>query len=177
MSTTHEDKSSDKPRQRGRKAGRRGQKAGSQPNPKPEQPDGDQIDSVIASADVPASATAGPVEQSPIGEVEPAVVVAIEEVAAAGAAPTEATASAGETAPVNMQTIANAYRDYTRKSVEENRRFVGKLMDVRSLDKAVEVQTDFATRAYANFVAESQRICGLYGQLATQAFRPRKAHA
>lgn len=176
MSTTHEDKSSDKPRQRGRKAGRRGQKAGSQPNPKPEQPDGDQIDSVIASADVSASATAGPVEQSPIGEVEPAVVVAIEEVAAAGAAPTEATASAGETAPVNMQTIANAYRDYTRKSVQESRSFVEKLMGVRSLDKAVEVQTDYATQAYANFVAQSQRICGLYSELASQTLKPGRRH-
>ena len=76
-----------------------------------------------------------------------------------------------------MQTIANAYRDYTRKSVQENRRFVERLMDVRSLDKAVEVQADFATQAYANFVAQSQRICGLYSQLAGQALRFGKRHA
>ena len=42
-----------------------------------------QIESLIASADVPASATAAPVAQSPIGEAEPAVMVAIEEVARA----------------------------------------------------------------------------------------------
>jgi hypothetical protein len=177
MSDTHEGKSRDKPRQRGRKGGQRDQKAGSQPNPKLDQRDGDQIESMIASTDIPTSATAAPVEQSPIGEVEPAEMVAIEEVAAAAAPPTEATASAGENPPVNMQTIANAYRDYTRKSVQENRRFVEKLMGVRSLDKAVEVQTDYATQAYANFVAQSQRICGLYSELAGQTLRFGKRHA
>ena len=176
MSTTHEDKSIDKPRQRGRKAARRDQKAGSQPNPKLDQRDGDQIESMIASTDVPTSATAAPVEPSPIGEAEPAEMVAIEEVATAAAPPIEATASAGENPAVNMQTIANAYRDYTRKSVQQNRSFVEKLMGVRSLDKAVEVQTDYATQSYANFVEESQRICGLYNELAGQAFRFGKRH-
>jgi hypothetical protein len=176
MSTTHEDKSIEKRRQRNRKGGQRDRKAGSQGNPKSDQRDEVQIEAMIASA-VAETSAATPGEQAVAGEVEPAEMVAIEQVAAAAAPPAEAAAPAGEQSPVNLQTIANAYRDYTRKSVEENRRFVGKLMDVRSLDKAVEVQTDFATRAYANFVSESQRICGLYGQLATQAFRPRKAHA
>jgi hypothetical protein len=176
MSTTHEDKSIDKPRQRGRKAGRRDQKAGSQPKPKLGQRE-DQADSLIAAADVPASAMAAPVAQSPIDEAEPAEMVAVEDVATAAAPPPEATASAGENPPVNMQTIANAYRDYTRKSVQQNRSFVEKLMGVRSFDKAVEVQTDYATQAYENFVAESQRICGLYSELAGQAFRFGKRHA
>jgi hypothetical protein len=176
MSTTHEDKSIDKPRQRGRKAARRDQKAGSQPNPKLDQRDGDQIESMIASTDVPTSATAAPVEPSPIGETEPAEVVAVEEVATAAAPPTEATASVGESPPVNMQTIANAYRDYTRKSVQQNRSFVEKLMGVRSFDKAVEAQADYATQAYENFVAESQRICGLYSELASQTLKPGRRH-
>ncbi|MDE2603288.1 MAG: phasin family protein, partial [Bradyrhizobium sp.] len=45
-------------------------------------------------------------------------------------------------------------------------------MGVRSFDKAVEVQTDYARQTYANFVADSQRICGLYAELARQTFRP-----
>lgn len=174
MSTTHEDKSSDKPRQRSRK---RDRKAGSQPNPQLDQRDGDQIDAKIAAADVPGSGTAAPMEQSLIGEVEPAEMVAVENVAAADAPPTEPTASAAENPPVNIQTIANAYRDYTRKSLQQNRSFVEQLMGVRSLDKAVEVQTDYATQAYANFVAESQKICGLYGELAGQTLRFGKRHA
>jgi hypothetical protein len=185
MSNTHDGKSSDKPRQRGRKSGQRGQKAG-------RQRDGDQIDPTIASADIAGSGAVAPVEkalpveqslpaeqsvqveQPLIAEVEPASAVATEDVTA-GAAPTGAISSGGETAPVNVQTIANAYRDYTRKSFQVNRSFVEKLMGVRSFDKAVEVQTDYATQAYANFVAESQKICGLYSELAKQTLKPWKA--
>jgi hypothetical protein len=174
MSTTHEDKSIEKRRQRNRKGSQRDRKAG-QGNPKSDQRDEVQIDAMIASA-VAETSAATPGEQAVAGEVEPAEMVAIEQVAAAAAPPAEAATPAGEQSPVNLQTIANAYRDYTRKSIQENGSFVEKLMGVRSLDKAVEVQTDFATQAYANFVAQSQRICGLYGQLAGQAFRPRKAH-
>ena len=44
----------------------------------------------------------------------------------------------------------------------------------RSLEsiKAVEVQTEFAKSAYENFVAESQKIAGLYTNLAKQACKP-----
>jgi hypothetical protein len=187
MSNTHDGKSSDKPRQRGRKSGQRGQKAG-------RQRDGDQIDPTIASADIAGSGAVAPVEkalpveqslpaeqsvqveqplqaeQSLIAEVEPASAVATEDVTA-GAAPTGAISSGGETAPVNVQTIANAYRDYTRKSFQVNRSFVEKLMGVRSFDKMVEVQADYATQAYANLVAESQKICGLYSELASRTLK------
>ena len=73
---------------------------------------------------------------------------------------------------VTIRTIAAAYGDYTTRSFEEGTSFVAKLMGVRSFDKAIEVQTEFARQAYANFFAQSQRICELYGELAKQAFRP-----
>ena len=75
-------------------------------------------------------------------------------------------------APVSFQTIANAYGEYTRKSLDETRNFVEKLTGVRSLDKAMEVQSDFAKRTYETFVAESQRIRGLHRELARQTFKP-----
>ena len=59
-----------------------------------------------------------------------------------------------ETLPIGLHTFATAYRDYTKKSFEETRSLVEKLSQVRSLDKAVEVQTEFAKRAFDNFVAE-----------------------
>ena len=48
---------------------------------------------------------------------------------------------------------------------------VEKLSGVKSLDKAIEVQTDFAKSAYETFVAESQKIAGLYSDLAKQTFK------
>ena len=71
-----------------------------------------------------------------------------------------------------LQAIATAYGDYTKKSFEETRSFVEKLSGVKSLDKALEVQTDFAKSAYETFVAESQKIAGLYTDLARQTYKP-----
>ena len=68
--------------------------------------------------------------------------------------------------------IASAYGDYTKKSFEDTKSFVEKLSGVKSLDKAIEVQTEFAKSAYETFVAESQKIAGLYTDLAKQTFKP-----
>ena len=71
-----------------------------------------------------------------------------------------------------LQAIASAYGDYTKKSFEDTKSFVEKLSGVKSLDKAIEAQTDFAKSAYETFVAELQKIAGLYSDLAKQAFKP-----
>ena len=74
--------------------------------------------------------------------------------------------------PAGFQAIATAYGDYTKKSFEDTKSFVEKLSGVRSFDKAVEVQTEFAKSAFETFVTESQKIGALYGDLAKQAYKP-----
>jgi|ERR1700686_3334489 hypothetical protein len=76
------------------------------------------------------------------------------------------------TASASFQAIATAYGDYTKKSFEDTKAFVEKLAGVRSLDKAIEVQTEFAKTAYETFVTESQKIGALYGDLARQSCKP-----
>jgi len=74
--------------------------------------------------------------------------------------------------PVDFQTLATAYGNYTKKSFEQTQAFVEKLSGVRSLDKAVEIQTEFAKQAYETFVTESQKIRELYRGLAKRNLRP-----
>ena len=90
------------------------------------------------------------------------------------AEPMSAEPSPAEPAPVSLQTIANAYRDYTRKSLEDFGSFVEQLSGARSLDKAMTVQTEFVKRAYETSVAESQKICELHNRLAKQTLDPFK---
>jgi len=71
-----------------------------------------------------------------------------------------------------LQAIATAYGDYTKKSYEDTKSFVEKLSGVKSLDKALEAQSEFAKTSYETFVADAQKIAGLYGDLAKQAFKP-----
>ncbi len=158
MSTTPRDKSSGRPRQRSRKADQRGQKPEQQQNPKVDQRHEDEIGPMVASTDAPTNGAAALPDAPLIGEVAPAD------------APSIATATLAANHEISLQTIANAYGDYTKKSFQETRSFVEKLMGARSFDKAMEVQTEFARQAYANFVAESQKIGELYGELAKQIF-------
>ncbi len=74
--------------------------------------------------------------------------------------------------PAGFQAIATAYGDYTKKSFEDTRSFVEKLSGVKSFDKAVEIQTEFANSAFETFVAESRKIGALYSDLAKQSYKP-----
>jgi len=169
MSTTQKDKSSGKPRQRSRKADQRGQKPDAPQSPKLDQEIEDQISSLMA--DAPTNDAVPPAEAPLIDEVAPAEVPLVDDIAAADA-PSIGPAVPAHHRPISIQTIASAYEDYTKRSLQESRSFVEELMGVRSFDKAIEVQTEFARQAYVNFVAESQRMCELYNELAKQLFRP-----
>lgn len=75
-------------------------------------------------------------------------------------------------APVaGIQAIANAYRDYTRTSLEHAQSFAEKLTSARSLDKAVEAQTEFARQACETFADNARKIRALHRELFWQAFR------
>ena len=78
----------------------------------------------------------------------------------------------GSSLQSGVQAIATAYGDYTKKSFEDTKSYVEKLSGVKSIDKVLEVQTEFAKSAYETFVAESQKIAGLYTDLAKQTFKP-----
>jgi phasin family protein len=71
-----------------------------------------------------------------------------------------------------FQAIATTVGDYTKKSFEDGSAFVQKLAGMKSLDKAIEAQTEYAKSAHESFVAESQKVAELYADLARQAFKP-----
>src|SRR5882672_7852949 len=136
-------------------------------------------EAVVALPEPQPAAASSPAEPSPAEPppVEPALAqpsptepVSAEPVSAepSPAEPSPAAPTSTEPAPVSLQTIANAYRDYTRKSIEEFGSFVEQLSGVRSLDKAMTVQSEFVKRAYETSVAESQKICELHNRLAKQ---------
>ena len=90
---------------------------------------------------------------------------------ASGSAPAERSQAGGNRPRVGLQTIATAYRDYTRKSIQDAQSYVEKLSGVRSLDKAMEVQTEFAKQACETFAADSRKIRELYGEFFRQTLR------
>jgi hypothetical protein len=73
------------------------------------------------------------------------------------------------------QAIAVEIADYSKKSFEQGTATVEKLFGVKSLDKAFEVQSDYAKSAYEGFVAEASKLGELYADFAKEAYKPFEA--
>ena len=72
----------------------------------------------------------------------------------------------------NAQAIASEVADYSKKSFEGSAAAWEKLMGVKSLEKAMEVQSEFLKASYEDFVAESTKLGELYVDLAKEAYKP-----
>lgn len=86
-------------------------------------------------------------------------------------AATEMVAQPAAPAPVSVRAITDAYGDYTRKSIEQTSSFFQQLAGSRSLDKALELQTQFARSAFDTFIDESRKIRAMHRELAKQRLR------
>ena len=70
------------------------------------------------------------------------------------------------------QAIAVEVADYTKKSFEDGTAALEKLFGVKTFDKAIEVQTEFAKTSYEGFVAKASKIGELYADLAKESYKP-----
>jgi hypothetical protein len=72
----------------------------------------------------------------------------------------------------SFQAIAVEVADYSKKVFEQGTAATEKLIGAKSLEKAIEVQTDYAKSAYEGFVAEATKLGELYADLAKEAYKP-----
>jgi hypothetical protein len=70
------------------------------------------------------------------------------------------------------QAIALEMVDYSKKSAESSAAAWEKLMSAKSLEKALEVQSQYLRSSYEDFVAEATKLGELYADLAKQAYKP-----
>jgi len=70
------------------------------------------------------------------------------------------------------QAIAAEVADYSKKSFEDGTKVMEKLLGAKSLEKAIEIQTDYAKTAYEGFVAQATKIGELYADLAKETYKP-----
>ena len=72
----------------------------------------------------------------------------------------------------SVQAIAIETADYAKRSFEQGSATLEKLVGARSLDKTVEIQTDYLRQAYEGFVAQSTKMGELYASFARETFKP-----
>jgi hypothetical protein len=70
------------------------------------------------------------------------------------------------------QAIAAEVADYSKKSFEDGSKVLEKLLGAKSLDKAIEIQADYAKTAYEGFVAQATKLGELYADLAKESYKP-----
>ena len=72
----------------------------------------------------------------------------------------------------SWQAIATEVADYSKKSFEHGSAAMESLLGAKSLDKAIEIQSDYVKTAYEGFVAQSSKLGELYTDLAKEAYKP-----
>jgi len=75
----------------------------------------------------------------------------------------------------SAQAIAVEVADYSKKAFEDSTAALEKLFGVKSFDKAIEVQTEFAKQSYEGFVAKASKIGELYADFAKETYKPFEA--
>jgi phasin family protein len=87
----------------------------------------------------------------------------------------ESATTAASTLSKGVQEIAAEAAEYSKKSLEESTALVEKLLGAKTLDTAIQLQSDYAKSAYETFVSKATKFGELYTSLAKEAFKPMEA--
>ena len=71
-----------------------------------------------------------------------------------------------------VQAVAAEAVDHAKVSFEQGVAVLEQLVTAKSLDKAIEVQTDYAKSAYAALIARSKKISELHAGFAKDVLKP-----
>jgi phasin family protein len=71
-----------------------------------------------------------------------------------------------------VQALAVESVDYTKKAFEDGTAAMEKLFGAKSIEKAMEIQQEYAKSAYEGFVAQATKVSELYVDLAKEAYKP-----
>jgi phasin family protein len=84
----------------------------------------------------------------------------------------EAVNAAATTVAKGLQEIAAESSEYSKKSFAASSAVVEKLIGAKSVETAIQIQTEFAKSAYEGFVAQANKLSEIYTKLATETFKP-----
>jgi hypothetical protein len=74
-----------------------------------------------------------------------------------------------------FQAIAAEVTDYSEKAFEDGTRAFEQLIGAKSIEQAIEIQSQYAKKAYDAYVAEVSKLGEMYVGLAKDAYKPVEA--
>jgi hypothetical protein len=84
----------------------------------------------------------------------------------------EAFTAASTTLSKGLQDIAAESTDYSKKAIAAGSAMFEKLLGARSVETAIQIQTEYAKQAYEGFVAQATKVSELYTRVASDALKP-----
>ena len=72
----------------------------------------------------------------------------------------------------NAQAITTEMTEFSKRSYDNSSKLMERLLGVRSIDKAIEVQTEFAKSSFDDYTAQISKLGELYTDLAKSSFKP-----
>lgn len=83
-----------------------------------------------------------------------------------------ATMAAFDPTSKKAQAIGAEMADFAKRSIENGNKAMEKMLAVKSLDKALEVQGEYVKTAFEDFTAGMTKFGELYAELSQEAFKP-----
>ena len=71
-----------------------------------------------------------------------------------------------------MQAIASEATDFSKKAYEQNAATFEKMAGAKSVESAMELQTEYVKSAYESFIAQATKMGELYTDMAKEAYKP-----
>jgi hypothetical protein len=96
----------------------------------------------------------------------------LDEVQKLGKDNVEATMKSLGAASKALQTIAAEVANYSKKSFEDGTAALERLLGAKTLEKAIEVQSEYVKTSYEGFVTQATKMGELYADLAKEAYKP-----
>jgi phasin family protein len=84
----------------------------------------------------------------------------------------EAATAASSTITKSVQEIAAETTEYSKKSLESATAAFEKLIATKSIDGAIQVQSEYAKSAYEAFIAQNKKLGEMYAGLAKEFMKP-----
>lgn len=72
----------------------------------------------------------------------------------------------------SSQAIAVEVADYSKRSFEQGSATIEKLIGAKSIEKAFEIQSEYARSSYEGFMSETAKLGELYADFAKEAYKP-----
>jgi hypothetical protein len=72
----------------------------------------------------------------------------------------------------NWQAISMEMTDYSKRAFQDGQATLEKLIAAKSIDQAFEIQTNYAKRAFEEYMQQMSKIGSMYSSFGREAYKP-----